>query len=290
MTNRTRRLCRAFVICIVVWGAGVTTSRHDSLVLAQSPLDFAFYKENVEPLFVRPRGNFRPPTPGEPACVMCHTWQANTPLKLERLMEKPDGSVYWTEEQSRKNFEVVSRLVVPGDPENSRLLRKPLAVEAGGADAHVGGKFWKSRDDPEWKVMAEWVRTGKASTSASAAARTVDFEFFRSCVQPILVKPMQGAVSCTECHAGGNGGFAKPIPTGRDAWNDAEARAAYQAVMRFVAPGYPTQSRFLMHPLHPNGGGDYAHNGVKRWTTQKDPEWQMLAAWVRGERTGTSCQ
>jgi hypothetical protein len=45
-----------------------------------------------------------------------------------------------------------------------------------------------------------------------------------------------------------------------------------------------------MHPLHPDGGGDYAHNGVKRWTSQNDPEWRMLAAWVRGERTGANCQ
>jgi YVTN family beta-propeller protein len=37
------------------------------------------------------------------------------------------------------------------------------------------------------------------------------------------------------------------------------------------------------------GGGDYAHNGPRRWTSMDDPEWQMLAAWVRGERTGTAC-
>ncbi len=36
-------------------------------------------------------------------------------------------------------------------------------------------------------------------------------------------------------------------------------------------------------------GGDYAHNGPRRWTSMDDPEWQMLAAWVRGERTGTAC-
>ena len=36
-------------------------------------------------------------------------------------------------------------------------------------------------------------------------------------------------------------------------------------------------------------GGDYAHNGGRRWTSQDDPEWQMLAAWVRGERTGDDC-
>jgi hypothetical protein len=59
--------------------------------------------------------------------------------------------------------------------------------------------------------------------------------------------------------------------------------------MNFVVPGQPTQSRFLMHPLLPLAGGDYAHNGVKRWASQEDPEWQMLAGWVKGERKGNNC-
>ena len=54
-------------------------------------------------------------------------------------------------------------------------------------------------------------------------------------------------------------------------------------------PGLPTRSRLLMHPLAYEGGVDYAHNGPRRWRSMDDPEWQMLAAWVRGERTGSTC-
>ena len=147
-------------------------------------LDFAFYRENVEPIFYASRGDFLPPEPGEPACVMCHTWQANTPLMLESLEENDDGSVYWTEAQSRANFEVVSRLVTPGDPENSRLLQTPLSPQAGGSPMHTGGKFWDSQDNPEWQTLAEWVQTGSPTTAQ--AVPEVDFEFFRSCVQPIF--------------------------------------------------------------------------------------------------------
>jgi hypothetical protein len=60
-------------------------------------------------------------------------------------------------------------------------------------------------------------------------------------------------------------------------------------VSRLVLPGNPVQSRFLLKPLHPDGGGSYTHNGPRRWQSRDDPEWQMLAAWVRGERTGNSC-
>ncbi|MFQ5473299.1 MAG: hypothetical protein ACE5FA_10505, partial [Dehalococcoidia bacterium] len=47
---------------------------------------------------------------------------------------REDGA--WTEAQSRLNFEAVSRLVVPGQPERSRLLRKALVPRAGGAPFH----------------------------------------------------------------------------------------------------------------------------------------------------------
>ncbi|WP_419937811.1 hypothetical protein [Candidatus Palauibacter sp.] len=29
--------------------------------------------------------------------------------------------------------------------------------------------------------------------------------------------------------------------------------------------------------------GDYFHGGPRRWDSTDDPEWRMLAAWVRGE-------
>jgi hypothetical protein len=256
----------------------------------QETLDFEYYRDNVEPIFLKSRGDFLPPEPGDPSCVMCHTWQMNTPLKLEPLGEDSNGGVFWTEEQSRLNFEAVSRLVVPGDPENSRFLRKPLRAGAGGTVSHTGGKFWTSQDDPEWQVVAEWVRAGAGSPDQTPVAPDVDFEFFRACVQPIFQEPLPDGLACINCHSEGAEAFVGSIPEGRSFWNEEESQSNFRSVIRLIAPGYPTQSRLLMHPLHPEGGGDYAHNGVRRWRSQNDPEWQMLAAWVRGERTGNSCQ
>jgi hypothetical protein len=237
-------------------------------------LDFDFYRENIEPMFYRSRGDFMPPDPGDPACVMCHTWQTNTPLKLQRLEENADGSVYWTEAQSRQNFAVVSSLVTPGDPDNSRLLLKPLHPSAGGTAEHTGGKFWDSRNDPEYQTLAQWV--GAAAPAAAADAPDVDFEFFRACVHPMFFQATPGGMACTNCHGDE---FAPP-----------DVDESWSLVQRLIAPGAPTQSRLLMHPLHPDAGGDYVHNGVRRWRSQDDPEWQMLAGWVNGERTGTMCR
>ncbi|MFP6824504.1 MAG: hypothetical protein VB977_00100, partial [Pseudohongiellaceae bacterium] len=224
------------------------------------------------------------------ACVMCHSWQVGTPFKLQPLQHDAGGEPYWTESRSRHNFEVVSRLVAPGYPTASRLLLKPLATEAGGLPYHVGGKFWESQDDPEWQLLAQWVESASATQAATAApAPTVDFEFFRSCVQRVFLNPREGAVPCASCHAVGTRGFAPPIPEGRNYWNEEESRRNFGVLMRFVTPGYPMQSLFLQNPLHPDGGGTPMHGGGIRWETQNDPEWQELAAWVRGDNRGSMC-
>ncbi|MEZ5419091.1 MAG: hypothetical protein R2708_17385 [Vicinamibacterales bacterium] len=54
---------------------------------------------------------------------------------------------------------------------------------------------------------------------------------------------------------------------------------------RLVKPGLLLQSRLLTHPLDRSAGGDSFHGGGKHWLTQADPEWQALAAWVRGSAT-----
>jgi hypothetical protein len=46
------------------------------------------------------------------------------------------------------------------------------------------------------------------------------------------------------------------------------------------------KSRLLIHPLDEKAGGDFYHSGGKHWTSQTDPEWQVLRAWVLGQRSG----
>ena len=115
--------------------------------VAQS-LDYAFFKSSVEPLFLKKR-------PDHVRCYVCHAERSNNSFKLEKL---PEGAKFWTEEQSKRNFEVVSRLVVPGDSGKSLLLLQLLVSEAGGNVYHTGGRQFASRDDPDWKTLARWVR------------------------------------------------------------------------------------------------------------------------------------
>lgn len=128
---------------------------------AQAPqLDYEFFKLKVEPIFLKHRSD------EHARCYVCHQMahHGGGPFSLQML---PQGATFWTEEQSRKNFETLSKLVVPGDPSRSLLLRMPLAPEAGGlADTHQGGRQFASQDDPDWKNIKAWVMGEKASESA----------------------------------------------------------------------------------------------------------------------------
>ena len=92
-------------------------------------------------------------------------------------------------------------------------------------------------------------------------------------------------MECVHCHGGGSRGFARTLSEGRAFWNLEESRRNFEVLRRYVEPGYPLRSRFLTHPLAPEAGGDHFHSGGRRWLSQDDPEWQMLAAWVRGQQT-----
>lgn len=120
------------------------------LVMAQS-LDFETYRTKVEPIFLKKR-------PTHARCIVCHEGN-RTAFRLEALAE---GQTAFTPEQSKKNYDNITRLVInKQNPEQSALLKHPLAEEAGGDDFHSGGRQFATKDDPDWKTIAEWVRSAK---------------------------------------------------------------------------------------------------------------------------------
>jgi hypothetical protein len=118
---------------------------------AAATLDYEYYKAKVQPIFLEKRAGHAP-------CVMCHA-ESNTILRLEKL---PDGQSAWTEEQTRKNFDTVSKIVqAVDDPMTAKILMHPLAPEAGGDAFHSGGRQFVSKNDPDWKIIAAWVQGAK---------------------------------------------------------------------------------------------------------------------------------
>jgi YVTN family beta-propeller protein len=250
----------------------------------QSPLDFATYRLRVEPIFLKPRQD-------GVRCYDCHSILA-TRLRLEPL---PPGQSSWNEEQSRRNFEAVSRLVTPSYPLKSRLLIHPLAQEAGGDPAHTGGKVWASQNDPEWKLIADWVGHSTAEQPTPQAVHSttdaLDFQFFKTMVEPIFLKQRPGHARCYGCHILSNRSFhLETLAPGSSEWTDDQSRRNFQNALQQVVPGDLASSRLLIHPLAPEAGGDAFHSGGRQFTSQNDPDWLAMAEWVRGVRTGASIE
>jgi len=111
---------------------------------------------------------------------------------------------------------------------------------------------------------------------------SLDFEFFKARVQPILTAKREGHARCVSCHASGTPMHLQPMAPGDATWTDQDARKNFDIIRLRVTPGNPVKSKLLTHPLAEEAGGDPIHDGGKHWTAQSDPEWQTLAAWVNG--------
>jgi YVTN family beta-propeller protein len=251
------------------------TKSQNSDVAASSPLDFNVYRTRIEPIFLKKRQQ-------EVRCYDCHSVM-NTRLRLQPLSP---GASSWSEDQSRVNFEVVSKLVTAHQPMKSRLLLHPLAPEAGGDPTHSGGKFWASPTDPEWQMIAEWVGntspgappTHNANTDASGDK---GFQSYKVQVEPIFLKQRPGHARCYGCHSDYNRAFhLERLSAGSATWTDEQSHKNFTSLMQHVVPGDPTSSRLLMHPLAPESGGEAFHSGGRQFATQNDPDWLKIADWV----------
>ncbi len=131
-------------------------------------------------------------------------------------------------------------------------------------------------------LLPDEVRLSQQPGSSSAASGSLDFEFFKTKVQPIFLAKRTGHARCIACHGSGTSLRLQPLSTGSTTWSDEESRKNFEAIRRVALPGN-LQSKLLIHPLAEEAGGDFFHNGGKHWSSQDDQEWQTLKAFVLGQ-------
>lgn len=136
-----------------------------------------------------------------------------------------------------------------------------------------------------WALMLAGLLAQRPA-SPTAASPALDYDFFKTRVQPIFVNKRPGHARCIACHGQGTPLRLQPLAQGSTTWNDEDSRQNFLAVRRVVMPGN-LQSKLLLHPLEEKAGGDFYHNGGKHFTSQNDPEWQTLKAWVLGQTTAS---
>jgi len=118
---------------------------------------------------------------------------------------------------------------------------------------------------------------------SSPGSPLLNYEFFKTKVQPIFLAKRPGLARCVSCH--GRSTIAlfhlQPLSRGSTTWNEEESRKNFEETVRLVVAGH-VQSPLLIHPLAEQAGGDFFHSGGKQFNSQNDPEWQVLKAWVLG--------
>ncbi len=123
---------------------------------------------------------------------------------------------------------------------------------------------------------------GNPPVSSSAGSGPLNFEFFKTKVQPIFLAKRPGHARCVACHAVNNSALhLEPLSPGSKTWNEEESRKNFESVQKVVVPG-SLKSPLLIHPLAEQAGGDFFHGGGKHFNSQSDPEWQTLKSWVFG--------
>ena len=123
-----------------------------------------------------------------------------------------------------------------------------------------------------------------SSAAAQSGPSSLDYEFFKTRVEPIFLTKRPGHARCVACHASGTPFRLQPLSPGSTSWNDEESRKNFEVIRRVVVPG-SLKSKLLIHPLAEQAGGDFFHSGGKHWNSQDEAEWQTLKAFVMGQTT-----
>ncbi len=122
-----------------------------------------------------------------------------------------------------------------------------------------------------------------SSMRAAQTAPKLDYEFFKSRVEPVFLTKRPDHARCYVCHVESNNAFhLERLSPGAGAWTEEQSRRNFETVSQLVNPGDAATSRLLLHPLAPEGGGDVFHSGGRQFPTKRDPAWRTLAAWVNG--------
>src|SRR5437763_10081918 len=90
-----------------------------------------------------------------------------------------------------------------------------------------------------------------------ASAQPLDFDFYRTRVEPIFLKKRPGHARCIVCHVNPVRAFRlQPLSAGSTSWTAEQSRQNFDNASHLVSPGDPASSPLLIHQLAHAAGGD----------------------------------
>lgn len=120
--------------------------------------------------------------------------------------------------------------------------------------------------------------------SEAGGASSLDFEFFKTRVEPVFLAKRAGHARCYACHSTGTPFRLQRLSPGAATWNDEQSRKNFQAASNMVNLRDVEASPLLVYPLAESAGGNHFHPGGKHWESKSAPEWQILNAWAHGRK------
>jgi hypothetical protein len=140
-------------------------------------------------------------------------------------------------------------------------------------------------------VTAVWTGAKPAGVASAQEASTekspLDFQVYRTRVEPIFLKQRGEHARCYACHSQNESFFhLQRLMPGQTTWTEEQSRLNFRSVSKLVIPGSTSESKLLMHPLAPEGGGESFHSGGRQFESQNDPDWRTIADWVRMAKPG----
>lgn len=133
-------------------------------------------------------------------------------------------------------------------------------------------------------VLLAIITAAPLAAQSSDGASTLDFEFFKTRVQPIFLAKREGHARCYVCHSTGTPYRLQRLSPGAATWNDEQSRKNFQATLAMVNLSDPEASLLLTFPLSHEAGGNRFHPGGKHWDSKNDPEWKTLDEWAHGQK------
>lgn len=121
---------------------------------------------------------------------------------------------------------------------------------------------------------------GQGASTPLTGPKGLDFETFRTKVQPIFLATRGEHARCYACHSQGTPLRLQELSEGAKDWNEQQSRANFQAMQRVVVPGQPKLSRLVLMPLAHEAGGTEFHPGGKHFNSMDDAEVKTLVAWI----------
>ena len=93
---------------------------------------------------------------------------------------------------------------------------------------------------------------------SSTASTSLNFEFFKTNVQPIFLAKRPGHARCISCHAGATAAVfhLQPLSPGSTTWNEEESRKNFEVVKR-VADAWQSEEPLAHPPAGRRGRGRF---------------------------------